>query len=216
MEDDYCPIDSEVGDVLSAAVNAVRATGALVRETPGPLPLREAHQELYQPLCMAVVSGIFSPEMFDEMLAIAQRDLEAEHGEVDLARSMTMRVRDWNHLNERRYQAAARWASFFTDYDVLLCPVAPTVAIPHDHNPNFDERTLTVNGAQRPYQDQQIWTGMVTMPFLPSVSVPVGRARCGLPVGLQVVAPYLRDRTAVEIARQIGDLMGGFTAPPGL
>ena len=214
MQDDYCPIDSEVGDVLYAAVDAVRAAGAVVRETPGPVPLRVAHQELYQPLLMGVVSGIFPPEVFDEMLALAQLDPE-DNTDVELARSVTMRVRDWNHLNERRYQAAAAWARFFDDYDVLLCPVAPTVAIPHDHNPDFDQRVLTVNGVERPYQDQQIWTGMVTMPFLPAVSAPIGPARSGLPVGIQVVAPHLRDRTAVAVAGQISDLVGGFRPPPG-
>ncbi len=33
---------------------------------------------------------------------------------------------------EARAQLAARCANFFTEYDVLLCPITPTTAIPHE------------------------------------------------------------------------------------
>ena len=37
----------------------------------------------------------------------------------------------------------------------------------------------------------------------------------GLPVGMQIVAPYLDDATAIHFARCIEDVVGGFQAPPG-
>jgi amidase len=42
---------------------------------------------------------------------------------------------------------------------------------------------------------------------------PVGRTAAGLPVGIQVVAPYLHDRTALAFARCLGDVVGGYEAP---
>jgi amidase len=45
--------------------------------------------------------------------------------------------------------------------------------------------------------------------------VPVGRNAAGVPVGVQVVAPYLHDRRAVRAARLIGDVAGGYESPPG-
>jgi amidase len=36
-----------------------------------------------------------------------------------------------------------------------------------------------------------------------------------LPVGIQIVAPHLEDRTAVDVARRIAAVVGGFQAPPG-
>ena len=122
-----------------------------------------------------------------------------------MARGITQRVRDWQQLNEQREQVRARWASFFEDFDVLLCPVAPTPAFPHDHNPDESARRIVVNGEKRPYVDTVVpWAGL-----------PVGLTRGGLPVGIQVVAPYLHDRTALHFARQLADLVGGFVPPPG-
>jgi amidase len=45
--------------------------------------------------------------------------------------------------------------------------------------------------------------------------LPAGRARDGLPVGLQVIGPFLADRTVMDVAGYIGELVGGFVSPPG-
>jgi amidase len=92
--------------------------------------------------------------------------------------------------------------------------VAPTVAFPHDHRP-FEERSATVNGAPRPYFDPVIWAGLAGMVWLPAASAPVGLSRSGLPVGVHIVAPYLEDRSAVDFARKLADVVGGYEIPPG-
>jgi amidase len=43
----------------------------------------------------------------------------------------------------------------------------------------------------------------------------VGLTSAGLPVGIQIVAPHLEDRTAIDVAARIADIVGGFQAPPG-
>jgi amidase len=45
--------------------------------------------------------------------------------------------------------------------------------------------------------------------------VPAGRTRHGLPVGVQVVGPYLEDRTVIDVARHIERAVGPFRPPPG-
>ena len=122
---------------------------------------------------------------------------------------------DWNHVNEHRHQLRARWATFFEDYDALLTPVAPVAAIHHDHSPDVASRTITVNGAPRPYTDLSTWTGLAGGSYLPAAVAPAGLTPDGLPVGIQVIAPYLEDRTAVDIARHLQHVLGGFQAPPG-
>jgi len=37
----------------------------------------------------------------------------------------------------------------------------------------------------------------------------------GLPVGVQIVGPYLEDRTPIHVAKLMKDVVGGFTPPPG-
>lgn len=121
---------------------------------------------------------------------------------------------DWNIVNEHRQQQRAQWERFFRSYDAVLTPVSPVAAIPHDHAGEPPSRSIVVNGRLRPYEDQSTWTGLAAGSYLPAVSVPVGLTRGGLPVGMQVIAPYLEDRTAIDVARQIERCLGGFQAPP--
>ncbi|HEX5498692.1 MAG TPA: amidase family protein, partial [Thermomicrobiales bacterium] len=131
------------------------------------------------------------------------------------ARNITQRARDLQLAGERRLQLKAAWADFFRRYDALLCPVTPTAAIPHDQNPDVDARTIVVNGAARPYGDQFAWLQAVGVVHLPVVTAPVGLTATGLPVGIQIVAPHLEDRTAIDLAARLADVAGGFQAPPG-
>jgi hypothetical protein len=64
------------------------------------------------------------------------------------ARAYTIRHRDWISVNERRERYRARWAEFFRDFDVLLCPVMSGPAIAHDHSEPVGQRTLVVNGVK--------------------------------------------------------------------
>jgi amidase len=63
------------------------------------------------------------------------------------------------------------------------------------------------------------------LPGLPSTAVPLGLVDEGLPVGVQIVGPWLEDRTPLKsaglIERAAADTMvaaggeyGGFVAPP--
>ena len=55
--------------------------------------------------------------------------------------------------------------------------------------------------------EQLAWPGVATFPGLPATAVPVGPSGEALPIGLQVIAGFLQDRTAIAIAR-------GFTKQP--
>jgi len=96
---------------------------------------------------------------------------------------------------------AEHWRAFFSDYDVLICPVTPTTAMPHDQETPFGQRKIWVNGEARPYFDNVVWAGVATLCNLPSTAVPVGRHSNGSPFGLQIVGPEYADRTTMAVAR---------------
>lgn len=50
--------------------------------------------------------------------------------------------------------------------------------------------------------------------YLPATTLPAGRSAAGLPVGAQIVADYLDDKTALACARLIEAETEGFVAPP--
>jgi amidase len=71
-----------------------------------------------------------------------------------------------------------------------------------------------VNGQPRPYEDNMFWTGHASLSYLPSTVMPIGQSD-GLPVGMQIVADHLNDRTSIEVARLLSREFGGFVAPKG-
>jgi amidase len=73
---------------------------------------------------------------------------------------------------------------------------------------------ISVNGQERAYWDQVCWIAPAGAAYLPAVSVPAGSSASGLPVGLQVVGPYLEDRSVLALSRRIAEVLGGFVPPP--
>ena len=78
-------------------------------------------------------------------------------------------------------------------------------------------RTIVVNGESQPYLNNIAWTGMIGIMGLPSAVPPIGLTASGLPVGVQVVAPYLHDRTAIRVAALLVEAVddAGYRPPPG-
>ena len=121
----------------------------------------------------------------------------------------------WLRAEEERAALRATWAEWFRGHDLLLLPVVTVPAFPHDHDPEMFGRTIEVDGETRPLITTIDWLGLIGIVGLPSAVVPIGRTAGGLPVGMQIVAPYLHDRRAVRAAQLVSAVLGGFEAPPG-
>jgi amidase len=52
-------------------------------------------------------------------------------------------------------------------------------------------------------------------PGLPATAIPIDRSEAGLPIGVQIVGPYLEDRTTIAFAELMEREFGGFVPPPG-
>jgi amidase len=89
----------------------------------------------------------------------------------------------------------------------------PTAAYPHDHSPEQEQRRILIDGEPHVYPDQLAWPGIATLPGLPSTAIPTGFTSDGLPVGVQIVGPWLEDRTPLKLAELIEREFGGFVPP---
>ena len=214
LDDPACPIDDAVGDVLSDAVDALARAGATIDRDPRPdFTLAEAHRT-YQRLLYGATTAGLANRVYGTLLAKAEELAPEEDGRnARYLRDGTARHRNWLVADEERAGYRERWREFFRDCDILLCPTVPTTAIRHDHS-NINRRTITVNGETRDYWDQIVWPGMASMAGLPATVAPVGRASDGLPVGIQIVGPYLHDRSTIDFARRLGEVVGGYEPPP--
>ena len=216
IDDPLCPVESEMRVQFEATVAGLRKAGTQVDENARPaINLSDAVRTYMQLLWPIMMAGM-PPEQIEAMQTQADQLPSDDDGFfARMVRFGTQQHRDWIVANEMREQMRACWATFFRDYDVLLCPVSPFAATPHDHSEPFHERTVTVGGEPRLYADQFMWAGAIGMALLPATVAPIGRLSNGLPVGVQIVGPYLEDRTTIDVARRLAEVMGGFEPPPG-
>jgi amidase len=215
LDDTSHPVDATVRERLEGSVEALRGAGVRVDDTARPgFDLSDA-VDLYRRLLAPIVTRTFSDEQFAQLIGQAGTAPAGDGSDLaGFARDLGLRHRDWLALHDERERMRAAWAEFFRHFDLVLCPIAPLPAIRHDHSHPAMQRRLTVNGAARPYTDHFGWMGPIGVAHLPATAVPVGRTAEGLPVGIQVVAGYLEDRTAIEFARQLAAETGGFEPPP--
>jgi amidase len=216
LDDPAYPVDTGVGAVLEAAADAVRSAGAQVVDARPAVVLPDVVR-LYQQFLYPILLSTMGKRSFDNMVTLAGSLPEDDDRPLArTARFATQRYRDWVFASEKREQLRALMAEYFVGVDALLMPVAMVPAIAHDHSEPFPDRVIAVNGAVRPYTDLMAWVALATLTHLPATVVPVGHTASGLPVGVQIVGPYLEDRTTLAVGRLIEQLLGGFVPPPGV
>ena len=136
----------------------------------------------------------------------------AVHASDDLPGALSHRK--WLLMHRERARLQLVWAKFFESFDVLVCPVTLLPAIEHHQDGNWGTRRIAVNGAERWYLELEGWPALIGSVYLPSTVVPIGQTKAGLPIGMQIVAPYMRDRTCLKVASLTTDTCGGYIPPP--
>ena len=205
-------------DVLTAldrmATNLERGGAKVARGSP-LVPDLAVHGRIYTRL-LSSVFGTDIPEDAYLRLQESAKTLAADDVTLtaERVRGTVLSHRDWMKADRTRAWLADRWRALFREFDVVLCPVMPTTAFPHDHG-EMATRRIAIDDKNVPYIDQVMWAGMATLTGLPATAVPIGRSARGLPVGMQIIGPYLEDRTPLAFATLVEREFGGFVAPPG-
>jgi amidase len=225
VEDPACPLSDEVATALRRAADGLADAGAEVEEVPPPFELAEVFEVAFD-LWVAASSASDGDEQAAE-LAAAARALEPDDPSLPARRAgaASMAHRDWLALDGHRRRLGRRWAALLRRCDVVLCPVSPVVAPPHDPHPHLVAdldhrltRSIDVDGRQRPYLDQIMWSIAVGMAGLPATAVPLPRGGSGLPVGAQLVGAPFADRTTLRVAGLAAGagVLAPIEVPPGL
>ena len=146
----------------------------------------------------------------------ALEDMSGDDPVLMTRRAMAGRFRDVLAATERRQRQRTAWAEFFHLYDVALAPVMPVAAFPHDTDRPLEERLIDVDGVAISHQTAAAWLCAIGVMLLPVVTLPAGLTNRGLPVGIQVVGPFLTDLRLLRIAELLDAAGGAGYKPPPL
>ena len=207
LDDRDFPVDAEVRQALERAVEALRSAGVRVDDAARPaLGLPDAVR-VYEALLWPILLTGYPPEIFERMAAHAAAHPDDPSPFGRMARHGSSRHREWIIANEFREQLRAKCAAFFREYDVLLMPVNQVPAIRHDHAEPMTARVIGVNGQSLPYYDLMGWISLATLSHHPATAAPIGCTQGGLPIGVQIVGPYLEDRTCIGFAGMMAAIL---------
>lgn len=107
---------------------------------------------------------------------------------------------EWLELLDQRARVRTQCAKLFESVDVVLAPVFGTTAFAHIDEADYSRRTLRIDGADTPYMPQGAWSSFASFAGLPVTAAPAARSAEGLPIGVQIVGPFLHDRTTLAVA----------------
>lgn len=222
FHDPVTPVEEQLTSHYERLAEAVSDQGSLVFKAEHKLLDQHQLLPLYYNLLGSLLGTGFKPKQRRQMRWIALftrwfgRWMKMAVGMEQYALGVNQSFLDYVHHHEQREKMRASIARLFREADVLLTPVSPTVAIPHDHSSPMFKRTITVNGQARPYTDQMNWIALATLLGLPATSVPVGRADNGMPFNIQIIGAPGQDRTTIRFAQLLEEAgLSGFKRPEG-
>lgn len=106
---------------------------------------------------------------------------------------------DYAKAEQTRAALYLRFVELFERYDLLLMPASPVKQYPVDQN-----FPTEVNGKKlENYTDWIAGSFLITLMSLPAGSVPAGKTKEGLPVGLQIVGPRFDEPRILGLAKII-------------
>jgi amidase len=127
-------------------------------------------------------------------------------------RGLELTVADLSRATVRWAALADRISAFFTEFDVLACPVSqvPPFAVDLDWVHEID------GVPQETYLDWMRSAYLISVTGLPAISVPAGFTPDGLPVGLQLVGRRRADWDLLSIAAVFEAATGYAQTTPSL
>ncbi len=196
----FLPVDQEVRDICEAALVHFRDMGA---EVEADCPDFSGTRDIFQALRAEIFVTSHATKLRDH------RDQLKPDVIWNIEKGMAMNLDDLGQAHRDRAQLVSDTAAFFGGYDLLVCPTA--LVPPFDVDIRYIDE---VNGHK--FDNYIDWLGIayaITCTSCPSISVPCGFTKSGLPVGLQIVARPRGDGQLLGFAHHFQKATGISTDP---
>ncbi len=119
---------------------------------------------------------------------------------------------NYSEIMGKRAAVISEWEEYFEEYNFLICPIG--------YGPAY-KRCKT--GTPIMYENKEIIYLNYVWPYVacfnasghPSITIPLGIGKEGLPVGIQVVVPYWSEPDLLQFAKLVSEFTPGFIKPDG-
>jgi amidase len=214
LDEPRYPLDPLARAVIAAYAGQLAAAGVAVEPLASPVDARRLEHS-YRTLLGAVIATDMTPEARAQMEEMRPMALAAgPDSPMATILAYTATHAEWLEADEVRWQLRHHALAAFEHFDLVLAPVTPVAAFPHDHQP-FQERELKLStGEMIPYTSMLNWIGLATACGLPATCVPAGLTAGGLPVGVQLIGPPGADARMLAVAEAF-EAVRGFVRPVG-
>lgn len=191
-------VESETAAAVTKAVAKLEEGGASVE--PVDLNLK-AYEETFLVILRVGLAARAGPLIKGREKDVARSlvetiELGRQYSAVQLSEAVAERTRLFRAMQDLHER-----------YDVLVSPTLTAPPLPIDVDPmgeiEIDGRPAgTIRGAWYPFTYAQNLTGH------PAISIPCGMTGAGLPVGLQIAGRWYSDRSLLEFAERVEQLLG--------
>jgi Asp-tRNA(Asn)/Glu-tRNA(Gln) amidotransferase A subunit family amidase len=202
-DDGRSPVTEETRQAVRQAAEGLRRTGFQV-EAFRPQGLERARQLWWK--LFGVAGGMLLGPMtegHESELSPILREFNRWVAAEPRHTAQTL-LDTWMGRDLARIDLFAQMESF----PVLLCPVASVPAFTHG------ERRWQIEGKTVEYLDAWSYSQWFNLLGMPAATVPVGRSREGLPLGVQIAARPWQEELVLQVAEQIEQSRGEYEFPP--
>lgn len=191
----FAPVESEIDSVMRSALEKLQPLGTVIEEECPDLT------DLYR--TYVVLRGFFwaaLPGRLPDAVQAGYKPTLTEN--IQFGRDLT--VDDLVDAHRNRSRIFADMHRFLQTFDVLACPVVGL-------EPGLAEVEFPASVNGEPVDDYIGWlrfSFLATATGLPALSIPVGRTRSGMPVGLQLIGPPRGEAKLLAVASVLENIVG--------
>jgi amidase len=192
-------VDPEVAAASLRAGRVLENIGHRVSEASPAVDSEAVMQSTIGALAAVAAPFLTAPRLPDpsKLEAVSRRVL-------DEARELT--ALDLIAAFDAQNRVTRSVAAFFTEYDMLVTPTLGQLPASHG-TLDYDNSEHTARSWQQRMFDYGPFTAAFNISGHPAISLPLVQSASGLPIGVQLVAPYAREDVLFRVAAQLEHAM---------